>query len=254
MIKNVAIFLFVLLTTVGLSQEVNQTDAQGKKQGVWKKYHSNGLMRYTGTFKDDKPVGLFKYYYDSGKLQAKISHFGNESYANIYYPIGAVKSTGKYINQKKDSLWTYYDVKGHKTATEYYTEGVKNGVCKIYYTDGTVAEEKEYLNDFEKGSWKQYFSNGKLKRMCFYIKGSLEGKAYFYTSDGKKRIVGHYFHGTRNGDWIYFKPDGSAERKETYYRGQRVDKNKDDRVIYDDSLKYEKKDYLDFEDMHPPRR
>src|SRR5680860_997814 len=111
--KNIIVIIFILVSTIGFSQEENTIDAKGLKQGLWKKYHPNGMIRYKGNFKDDKPVGEFKYFYDSGKLQAKISHFGEESYANNYYETGEVKATGKYENQLKDSIWTLYDRDGY---------------------------------------------------------------------------------------------------------------------------------------------
>ena len=57
------ILFITLFSFIINAQDVNKIDAKGKKQGVWKKYHPNGMLRYTGSFKDDKPVGVFKYYF-----------------------------------------------------------------------------------------------------------------------------------------------------------------------------------------------
>ena len=74
MIKNAVIFLLVLVSTVGFSQEVNQTDAKGKKQGVWKKYHSNGVISEEGEYSTSKNYrgkknGIWKYYSAIGMLE-----------------------------------------------------------------------------------------------------------------------------------------------------------------------------------------
>ena len=56
----VVIYIFIGLS--GFSQGENKIDANGQKQGEWKKYHENGMLRYIGTFKNDKPIDEFKYY------------------------------------------------------------------------------------------------------------------------------------------------------------------------------------------------
>ena len=64
MIKIIFTSIFSIFTFFLFSQDLNKTDANGKKQGDWKKYYENGFVRYQGQFKDDKPVGTFNYYYD----------------------------------------------------------------------------------------------------------------------------------------------------------------------------------------------
>ena len=52
-----------------------QTDANGKKQGYWKKKdEKTNKLVYEGLFKDDKPQGIFKYYYpfDSVKVISEL--------------------------------------------------------------------------------------------------------------------------------------------------------------------------------------
>ncbi len=108
--RNLIVAFFMLFGLVAFAQEGNKTDAKGQKQGEWKKYHTNGMLRYVGSFKNDKPLGEFKYYYDTGKIQSKMDHKEAVSYFIAYYKTGEVKATGKYINQKRDSVWNFYDV------------------------------------------------------------------------------------------------------------------------------------------------
>lgn len=55
---------------------LNQTDKNGKKQGKWIKKDEHNRPIYEGTFNDDKPIGEFKYYYDTGEIKT-ISFFSN---------------------------------------------------------------------------------------------------------------------------------------------------------------------------------
>ena len=230
--KNIFLAILMLIGIVGFSQEGNRTDTKNQKQGEWKKYHKNGMLRYVGNFKNDKPVGEFKYYYDSGNIQSKMDHKTNGvSYFIAFYKTGEIKAVGKYINQKRDSTWNFYDLDGLKKSSEFYIEGMKNRVSYAYYPNGQIAEEKEFFNDFENGKWNTYFEDGKKKMQATYENGSLEGKAVYYRQGGNRSISGFYYHGSRNGVWLYFEDDGKKiKKKEKYDVGKRIDENKDDNV------------------------
>ncbi len=53
-------FLIVLVLTFTQTLLSQTIDANGKKQGYWKKKDDkNNALIYEGMFKDDKPIGLF---------------------------------------------------------------------------------------------------------------------------------------------------------------------------------------------------
>jgi len=229
--RNLIVAFFMLLGLIAFAQEDNKTDAKGQKQGEWKKYHKNGMLRYVGEFKNDKPIGEFKYYYDTGKIQSKMDHKGAVSYFIAYYQTSEVKAVGKYINQKRDSVWSFYDIDGYKKSSEFYIKGLKNRTSYAYYPNGQIAEEKEFFNDFENGKWNSYYDDGKKKMEATYENGGLEGKAIYYKSNGKRSVRGIYYHGTRTGVWLYFEADGNKiKKKEEYKNGKRIDANKDDNL------------------------
>lgn len=229
--KNIFLVVLMMSGLTVFSQEGNKTDAKGQKQGEWKKHHENGMVRYIGSFKNDKPVGEFKYYYDSGNIQSKMDHKNGASYFIAFYKTGEVKAVGKYINQKRDSTWSFYDVDGFKKSSEFYIKGLKNRVAYTYYPNGQVAEEKSFFNDFENGKWIKYFDDGKKKMEATNENGGLEGEAIYYKAGGKRSIRGYYYHGTRTGVWLYFEDDGNTiKKKEEYKNGQRIDSNKDEDI------------------------
>ena len=105
--------LLILITFSVLGQEINQTDAQGKKQGIWKKYYpSNDGLFYEGQFKDDKAIGSFKHYYENGDLKSITIYGDNRVRSEVYYNNGQLMATGVFIDQKKDSTWLYFDRSG----------------------------------------------------------------------------------------------------------------------------------------------
>ena len=105
------IFIMLLfIPSISFSQIINEVDQNNNKQGVWKKTFSNGALRYKGQFNDNKPYGLFFYYYNSGELQAEkeFFHNGEAAATHIFYKDGSLKASGIYVRQEKDSTWNYY--------------------------------------------------------------------------------------------------------------------------------------------------
>ncbi len=250
--RNLYTVILILLSLFVFSQEGNKTDAKGK-QGGWKKYHKNGMLSKVGFFKDDKAVGEWKYYYDTGKIQRKMTHKGSHSYSITFHKTGGPQSVGKYVNQKKDSTWLYYDLDGYKIASDYFINGERNRVSYVYYQSGKIAEETEFRNDFEQGFCNKYWKSGKKKMVGIYENGALEGKAVYYNSFGIRSISGYYYHGLRNGVWLYFEDNGTTiKKKEKYDKGIRVDENKDENVEAE-PLQPINEDFLNPETFGMPR-
>ena len=105
--KHIIIFIALLSFTFSFSQTT--TDANGKKQGYWKKVDpTSKKIIYEGLFKDDKPQGLFKYYYPNDSVKAKMLFIqnGRIGYSTLFHPSGKKMAYGKYINETKDSIWS----------------------------------------------------------------------------------------------------------------------------------------------------
>lgn len=251
--KTVLTILLVTFSLFSFGQDINKTDAKGKKQGEWKKYYDNGFVRYQGQFKDDKPYGTFNYYYETGKPSIIMNYDGNIARTITFYDEekALIKAKGNYVNQKKDSIWNYFSSAGYKISEELYVNGLKQGKVINYFADGKIAEEKEYVNDFENGEWIQYYEDGKVRMKSTYKDGSLEGKTYYYDRGGKKMIEGNFFHDVRHGAWMFFDEKGEITKKEIYYNGQREGGN--DNIIDESKDTKEYQDALDFEDMIAPR-
>lgn len=224
--KLLQLFCALLLAPVIVfAQPLNQTDANGKKQGAWKKYDNEGKLKYEGQFKDGKPYGKFVYYYPSGKVKTE----------SVFSPDGVIARTksfsedstklmaaGKYVNEKKDSVWTYYNNAGTVIATEVYNKGIKTGTWKSYYPSGKLLEVKTYKNDLQEGVWEQYFESGGIRSKGTYAKDKLNGIATYYQGDKLKVAEGRFVNGLRDGGWIYYTPDGKIEKTEKYSKGQLI--------------------------------
>ena len=50
-------------STAVYAQDVNKTSAQGKREGVWIGYYpKTNYVKYEGTFKDGKEIGIFYFF------------------------------------------------------------------------------------------------------------------------------------------------------------------------------------------------
>ncbi len=208
---------------------LNRLDKLGHKQGLWEQKYANGNIRYKGHFKDDKPTGVFKYFYednDSLRILSIYSDNGHVAHVHEYYSSGIMASSGKYVDQKKDSVWKIYDDFQKLREKDQYVLGKKEGKSITFYTDGGVLESKTWHNDLENGKWQQYFDNGEIKLDGNYVNGKLEGLVSYYNAGGKLEISGTYKNDVKDGKWIYYDDNGNPKDSMTFRNGRPADMRK----------------------------
>lgn len=220
MYRHHLVILSFFLSVLGFSQ--TQTDVNGKKQGYWRKKDDKTFkLIYEGLFKDDKPQGIFKYYYPHDTIKA-IMNFkqdGKIAYSTMFHPTGKKMAYGKYIGEDKDSVWTYYDEKAILISKETFVKGKKDGMEYVYFPDGVVSEERKYKAGIMDGPYKLYYDKALVKTEGLYLNGKLEGKNVFYFPNGVTAAVGYYKNGAKTGPWIYRDKTGKVKEKELYKPG-----------------------------------
>jgi len=208
-------------TTIFAQTKTNQLDTNMLKQGSWKKAYPNGKTRYEGQFKNDKPIGLFKYYYESGELKsiANFSDNGKKSFVTTFYQNGKKWSEGNYIDEKKDSVWKYYDKLGNIQTEEIFTKGIKNGASSIYYENGKLSSAFFYKNDKKDGACTEYLSSGKIKTKSTYKEGELWGDYEVNYPNEKPYKKGKYEKSLPVGWWGTYNPEGELQVREFFVKG-----------------------------------
>lgn len=217
--KKLCLF-FIFASTLSFAQT---TDANGKKQGYWKKKDQTGkFLLYEGEFKDNLPVGRFKYYYPNDTLRAimNFKQSGKIAYAKLFHMNGKRMGEGKYIQEIKDSTWIFFDENGALLSKDIYSMGKKNGLSLVYLQNGKLAEERNYKMDVQDGLFKQYVDGKKLRAQGNYSNGQLEGKATYYYPNGVEVAAGFYKNGKKTGPWIYKEESGQIKEKEWYVDGE----------------------------------
>lgn len=223
-------YLFIVILTVLCSLTFaqtdtvfNQTDQQGKKQGYWKVKYPNGKIKYTAFYKNDKPVGLMKRYFNDNSLMAELYFYPNSTKikAKLYFQAGPLAAEGIYSDKDvKDSVWNYYSFYTKTlSARETYIKGKKSGIAYSYFSDGRVAEEKSWKNDILDGVWKQYFENGVIRFSTFYTNGKRSGTFITNYPDGHMEWKGIYQNDKREGKWTHYDITGKEINSVEYKDG-----------------------------------
>jgi antitoxin component YwqK of YwqJK toxin-antitoxin module len=201
----------------------NQTDKQGLKQGYWKVKYPSGAIKYTVFYKDSKPEGIMKRYFDDNSLMAELQFSPKTTRikAKLYFQDGPLAADGIYSQKDvKDSTWNYYS---YYTKTlrsrENYANGNKNGMSYSYFEDGKIAEEREWKNGVSHGIWRQYYQNGAVKLVCNYVDGKRNGDFTVNYPDNKPEWQGAYVDDKREGKWTHYDPDGSVQSVTEYKNG-----------------------------------
>jgi antitoxin component YwqK of YwqJK toxin-antitoxin module len=201
----------------------NQKDKFGKKQGFWKMKYENGALKYTTFFKNDKPVGEVRRYYDDNSLKSimRFDATGKKAYAKLYYQMGPIAAEGNYINSQKDSLWKYYSFYSKKLVrTEFYTLGKLNGKSLAYSESGKVSEEVTYKDNIKEGPWKQYYEDGTVKMFSGFTAGKRSGAFILNYPNGIPEWNGKYVDDKMDGKWVHFNEKGIPETTIEYKDGK----------------------------------
>lgn len=240
----------------------NQSDVNNLKQGYWKKNFPNGKLMYKGFFKDNKPVGEMRRYFESGALKAVLNYDskGEYAHARLLYEDGQLAAEGRYFNSLKDSTWVYYSYYDRSITTrETYLKGARHGMITQYYNNGDISEKTEWKNDKKSGIWEQYFKGNTLKLKASYLDNKLEGDFLVNYEDGRPYVKGSYLHEQRNGKWTFYNEDGTVKTELDYTGGKAAGEDKLDeeqqiffRQIDENQGKFEEPDESNF--LIPPSR
>lgn len=215
----------MLANAVSAQEAMNQTDSKGQKQGTWSKEYENGQERYRGQFKDDKPVGTFFYYYETGGKSSEVTYEGEDgvkAMAKFFHKNGAVMAEGMYINQKKEGTWTYYDDQTILSSKETYVDGKLHGVSMVYFLNGQLAAKIPYVDGLKTGDFVEYFQDGSVRMEGTYQDNTYTGPYKQYYQGGQVMIEGQYKAAVKDGLWVYYADNGAIKAQQVYEKGKLV--------------------------------
>lgn len=213
-ISNAYVFKKGLLLAEGI------IDASGLKQGFWKEYYPNGIIKSQGHYKDNLRVGSWEFYYPDGAIEQKGSYDNKGRPENRwiwFYNNGEVLREENYRHGKLDGLVTEYDPEGNIIAQGEYIDDQREGFWRIKTAGFT--EEGEYSEGLRSGSWKSFYPDGSLAFEGSFREDLPNGPHISYYPNGQKWEQGNWLMGRRNGEWKIWNQDGSLLLSITYVNG-----------------------------------
>jgi antitoxin component YwqK of YwqJK toxin-antitoxin module len=237
-----ALTICLLLSGFLSMQGQNLVDVEGRKTGHWKVEYPNGRTLYEANFEEGHPVGEMVRYYESGGLRARMlfETGSKRSYVYLFYTNAKPAAEGWYVDQVKDSVWTYYsEFDGSVRIRETYLDGKQHGLSSSYYPVGEISEEVEWKQNVKEGAWKQYYINGVPRLIAHYKNGVLQGSYEVYFSDKTIKIRGSYLDNKSHGTWVYYDETGKEVYTLEYVNGAPADIEKYELWIQDSLKNYE---------------
>lgn len=183
-------------------------------------YHENGEIASEGMFKDGVPVGVWKSYYPSGQL----------------------KSIGRKVAGKSDSLWSFYSKDGLLTWTYQYENDLKNGCATKYDSLGNVEVETYYVNGVKQGEEQWLYPDGKVKKIITFVDDKEEGLAVEFDKEGhvlseeeyrngflrsKESFNQYDDEGNKIGVWRTYHKNGNVATEISYKAGRKEGASKE---------------------------
>ena len=206
--RRLILFLLIFLPFLSFSQ-INQTDENGLRQGLWKKQQSNGRLLYEGNFHDGKPVGEWKRYHEGGQIKAIIQYQENSdsAFSQLFDVWGKKMAEGFYVNEKKEGIWKMY-ANNTKVAEEKYENGLRNGESLKFYDTGEILEKAGWINGKQEGNYILLYKNGQPFMQCKFSNNLRNGPCLSYYSNGKLEMEAEYKNNLRHGEWKFYDEDG----------------------------------------------
>lgn len=157
-----------------------------KDDSLWlvRSYNRIGKLLRLGYFKTEKkekPVGQFTRYHRNGNLRSLFTYNSNHNKDGKYrswFDNTNLSTTGTYINDKKEGVWSYFRMNNDLAGKDYYKN---DSILKtvIFDEKGNIINKKPCNKKAEfKGGIKKF--NQKLKGFVDYLDYKINGKIYVY--------------------------------------------------------------------------
>lgn len=228
--KKIIILLLVSFPFI-LFAQVNQTDANGLRQGFWSKQQSNGKLLYEGNFKDGEPVGEWKRYHEGGAVKAIINYRtdSDSAFAQLFNEQGKKVAEGNYVNEVKEGTWKYFS-NNTLISDEQYKNGVKNGISHSYYDSGEIMEQIDWKDGKQEGSYRIFFKTGEPYMQYKVSNDKRNGLCLTYFQNGRTEMEAYYSNGLRDGSWNFYKEGGELWYTLKYDKGEILNPNVRDSI------------------------
>ena len=143
----------------------------GRKDGLWKIYDKNGILREYNSYKNDTLNGQQVTFDEKGKIYTK-----------------AHRKMGIFV----DSFLLYYDNGQIRNEAWFNSVGREQGVYKIYHKNGQLSEIGYSVNGEPEGKVKGYDENGNLEYVEYCRSKLKERSVTYFNKKGMALKIEYY--------------------------------------------------------------
>ncbi|MES2560825.1 MAG: toxin-antitoxin system YwqK family antitoxin [Bacteroidota bacterium] len=162
------------------AQTKNQTDSQGRKQGVHDGY--SGSWLFERTYVNDTLNGPFRQYTKDGTTWAT-GYFLNGLKDSVwldFYPNKKIKEKAVYRKGKKEGAFVHYFENGDISYTATFKNDSLYGDAIGYYPSLSLESKGDPYN----GEWIEYYENGNIKSKQSFTNRILSSERFYFSAKG----------------------------------------------------------------------
>lgn len=206
-------------------ENINRTDKQNLKQGVWKKFYPNNQLHTFSSYLNDTLHGYQRIYSSKGRIVSSEYYIRGKKQAtntagteinenpaeeNIsYHSNGSIKSKGYFINKKPIGIHRNYSAGGEILKSQ------------VYDSTGVIIAEGKYSKEGKRvGQWQLLFPGGQLKAKGNFKSGKKHGPWLFYYTNGNTEQKGSFKNGKPTGAWKWFYSNKDIRRRGNFKNGK----------------------------------
>ena len=155
-----------LETKSAVGQTIN-----GKKEGEWKTYYTNGQVAKIETYLNDTLNGQLSYFDEKGKIKGKLFYrIGVKiDSSKMYFPNGQANlEEWKDSSGKTQGLFKVYNLNGQLSQLGYMKDNYLDDTCKTFFDNGQLKTIEFYKDRKKEGTWQYFSKNGNLIRTEVY--------------------------------------------------------------------------------------
>ncbi|PHR47063.1 MAG: hypothetical protein COA32_09065 [Fluviicola sp.] len=136
-------------------------------------YYRDSLKHSEGYYFDDQRTGVWIYYFEEGETKAMITYRNNKPYGlyKEYYQNGYLKDSSYLdgsLNKIINSCVRYYENGGVAFQASYNNNHKEEGTVLYYYENGQIEVDYNAKNGIPVGKMTRFSENGEIKEIVIF--------------------------------------------------------------------------------------
>ncbi len=178
-----------------------------------KMYYEDGQLRWEKQFKDNAPVGTWKYYYGNGQLFAQ-GEFSTQHPQGHNWIIHTAEGKALHATACDSVVVTAFSSEMFPTTIGYYSGDTV--YAYEFYEDIALRGTGRLVNGARDGYWVFYYPNGIKQAEATYLDGIENGMHSVYRENGVPYYRGLYIDGKRSGTWEIYDAEGNLSATKNF--------------------------------------